>query len=298
MRLTFNADCRNAMADLERAATELAKWQRAVSSGRRVNVASDDPAATARAINERGVIGSTDQYARAVDSVGSRLTIVDTVVSDIIARITDARATAAGARGSVPTDSQREAAARALREVRDDLQTDLNYKFRGIYLFAGSATTRAPYVSMPGGTVSEYQGDSVAVSVDVDRGRSLRVTFDGEALAQGTEADDVFVVLDRLAAAVQTGDQDGITSGLEALERAFDRAVAFQSAIGTALASLGDQALRLSSLKQASTALVSKDEDANMAEAISKMTQAETSYRAALSAVGNRTRLTLLDYLR
>lgn len=297
MRLTFNADCRNAMADLERAATDLAKWQRAVSSGRRVNVASDDPAATARAINERGVIGSTDQYARAVDSVGSRLTIVDTVVSDIIARITDARATAAGARGSVPTESQREAAARALREVRDDLQTDLNYKFRGIYLFAGSATTR-PYVSMPGGTVSAYQGDSVAVSVDVDRGRSLRVTFDGQALAQGAEADDVFVVLDQLAAAVRTGDQDGITSGLEALERAFDRAVAFQSAIGTALASLGDQALRLSSLKQASTALVSKDEDANMAEAISKMTQAETSYRAALSAVGNRTRLTLLDYLR
>ena len=298
MRLTFNADCRNAMADLERAATELATWQRAVSSGRRLHVASDDPAATARAINERSTIGSIDQYARAVDSVGSRLTIVDTVLSDIITRITNARATAASARGSVPTDSQRETAARALREVRDDLQSDLNFKFRGIHLFAGSATTRTPYVSMSDGTVSAYQGDSVAVSVDVDHGRSLRVTFDGQVLAKGTEAEDVFVVLDQLAEAVRNADQDGISAGLEALERAFDRAVAFQSAIGTALASLGDQALRLSSLKQASTALVSKDEDANMAEAISKMTQAETAYRAALSAVGSRTNLTLLDYLR
>jgi flagellar hook-associated protein 3 FlgL len=298
MRLTFNADHNSAMADLERAAADLARWQRAVSSGRRIQVASDDPAAMARVISERAELGSIDRYVRAVDSVSSRLSIVDTVVSDVITRITDARATAAGARGSVPTPSQREAAAQALLGAKDALLADLNYTFRGIHLFSGSSTTTAPYVKQPDGTVSAYQGDAQPVSVDVDRARAVAVNFDGQALAQGSEAADIFANLDALVAAVRAGDDAGIQTGLEQLERAFDRAVGFQSSIGTQLAGLDDQRSRLSELKQASTALVSKDEDANMAEAVSRMTQAETAYRTALAAIGNQSRLTLLDYLR
>ena len=62
MRLTFNADYSNAVADLNRAATDLVRWQRAVSSGRRIQVASDDPGAMARVISERAELGSIDQY--------------------------------------------------------------------------------------------------------------------------------------------------------------------------------------------------------------------------------------------
>jgi flagellar hook-associated protein 3 FlgL len=298
MRLTFNSDYSNAVADLDRAATDLARWQRAVSSGRRIQVASDDPAAMARVISERAELGSIDRYVRAADSVSSRLSIVDTVVSDVITRITDARATAAGARGSVPTPSQRETAAQALLEVKDALLTDLNSTFRGIHLFSGSSTTKAPYVKQPNGTVTAYQGDAHPVSVDVDRARAVAVTFDGQGLAQGSEAADIFASLDALTAAVRAGDDAGIQTGLQQLERGFDRAVAFQSSIGTQLASLDDQRSRLGELRQASTSLVSKDEDANMAEAVSRMTQAETAYRTALAAIGNRSQQTLLDYLR
>ena len=268
MRLTFNADYSNAVADLNRAATDLVRWQRAVSSGRRIQVASDDPGAMARVISERAELGSIDQYVGSADSVSSRLSIVDTVVSDVITRITDARTTAAGARGSVPTPSQREAAAQALLEVKSALLTDLNSTFRGTHLFSGSATTQAPYVKQPDGTVAAYQGDAQPVSVDIDRARAVAVTFDGQALAKGSEAVDVFASLDALVAAVRAGDDAGIQTGLQQLERAFDRAVAFQSSIGTQLASIDDQRSRLGELRRASTALVSKDEDANMAEAI------------------------------
>ena len=298
MRLTFNADYSNSMADLDRTAADLARWQRAVSSGRRIQVASDDPAAMARVISERGEMGSIDRYVRAADSVSSRLSIVDTVVSDVITRITDARATAASARGSEPTQSQRDAAAQALLEAKDALLSDLNYTFRGSHLFSGSSTTQAPYAKQADGTVSAYQGDAQTVSVDVDRARAVAVTFDGRALAQGSEASDIFASLDGLVAAVRAGDDAGIQTGLQQLERAFDRAVAFQSSVGTQLASIDDQQNRLGELKQASTTLVSKDEDANMAEAVSKMTQAETAYRTALAAIGARSKQTLLDYLQ
>ena len=59
-----------------------------------------------------------------------------------------------------------------------------------------------------------------------------------------------------------------------------------------------DKKARLAALKLASEKRRSGIEDANLAEAIAKMNQADTSYRAALGAVSSAERLSLLDYLK
>ena len=43
---------------------------------------------------------------------------------------------------------------------------------------------------------------------------------------------------------------------------------------------------------------VAKDEDADLALAISEMNRAQTAYQAALGAIGATSRTSLLDYLR
>jgi flagellin-like hook-associated protein FlgL len=54
----------------------------------------------------------------------------------------------------------------------------------------------------------------------------------------------------------------------------------------------------MSALRQAAESQRAKLEDANLAEAIARMSQADTSYRGALGAVSIAERQTLLDYLR
>jgi flagellin-like hook-associated protein FlgL len=44
-------------------------------------------------------------------------------------------------------------------------------------------------------------------------------------------------------------------------------------------------------------AAVRAGDEAGMAEAISRMNQAETAYRAAIGAIGTASRTTLMDYL-
>jgi flagellin-like hook-associated protein FlgL len=51
-------------------------------------------------------------------------------------------------------------------------------------------------------------------------------------------------------------------------------------------------------LRLAGVARLSKDEDANMAEAMTKMGQAQIAYQSALAAVGKANQSSLLDYLR
>jgi flagellar hook-associated protein 3 FlgL len=298
MRVTSNSDFMSAMADIERAATDLAKWQAQVSSQRRLQVPSDDPAAMARSVAERAEMGTIDQYVRAADSVSTRLTAVDAVLADMVTRLTTARAAAGAARGSVPTDAQREAIATQLEAIADALVSDINTSFRGAYMFAGSEALTAPYAREADGTVSAYQGDGTGVAVDIDRSRAVQVGFDGRVLAQGSDAEDVFACLTHLVAAIRGNDQAGIGAGLEGLERAFDRAVALQGAVGMDLANLDDERARLATLRRASVARVSHDEDVNLPEAISRMSRADAAYQAALAAIGTRSRLSLLDYLR
>ena len=298
MRVSSNSEFLNAMADIDRAAANLARWQAQVSSGRRLEAASDDPAAAARAVVEHAEVGAMDQYVRTAETATARLTAIDSVLSDMVDRLTSARASATAAVGTVATDAQRAAIASDLEGIADTLLSDVNTSFGGRYVFAGTSTLTSPYARQADGSVSAYQGDANAVSLDIDRNRVVTVAFDGRALVQGADAEDVFACLASLAAAIRSNDQAGIRGGLDGLDRALDRAVAFQSRVGADLSNIDDEQSRLAALKQASLARLSAAEDANMAEAVSQMSKGDAAYQAALGAVGARSRLTLLDYLR
>lgn len=297
MRVTFNAIFRDGQLDLERTATALQEAQRQVSSGRRVQTAADDPTAAASAIADHAEIGGLDDYARAAGSAGSRLALADSVLTDIIEKITAAKTTVMAARVSTISQQQRDALADDLRGTRDAVFSNLNTQFQGSYLFSGTAAKTAPY-TMAAGVVSGYAGDSAAMTVDVDRGRSVAVSFDGSSIVSDGSDPDLFARFDALIDAVANNDNDAIATGMAALDRAFGRAVRAQSQIGASERVLDDERLRVEALRQASAARLSKALDANMAEAITRMTQAETAYRAALGAVSQTARLSLMDYLQ
>ncbi|HEY8535326.1 MAG TPA: hypothetical protein VIL25_02720, partial [Vicinamibacterales bacterium] len=259
---------------------------------------SDDPTAAAAAVTEHGALAALDRYEQAGSSVEARLRLVDTVLSDIIEQLTHAQAVATGALGDTPTQAQREAAAMELAAIRDALFADLNTSFRGVYVFAGTASTTAPFVRNADGTVGAYQGNASTIAVDIDRGRAVRVTFDGGALVQGSDPQDVFGILETLRADVLAGNTPAIEQGIAALKRVFDRAVQLQSEVGADQKALEIGAVRLTTEKLAARKRLSTLEDANMAEAISAMNRAETAYSAALGAAARLTRPSLMDYLR
>jgi len=298
MRVTFNAQNRNSTAGLEDAASRLLEYQRQVSTGKRIEKPSDDPSATLGSIGEHAEIAAIDQYARATDTVASRLAVVDTVLSDLIMQLQRAQVSAASARGTTKTQLQRDAAATDLEGIRDTIFGDMNTSFNGTFVFSGSASTVAPYSRVGSGPVSAYAGSTSEMIVDIDRQRAVKIAFNGELLTQGSDAQDIFAEFDDLIAAVRAGDDAAIDAGMTALERMFDRVSTAQGRVGADLRTLDEQKIRLSELGRASAKRLSALEDTNMAEAITGMAQADAAYRAALGAVSSVTRMSLMDYLR
>jgi flagellar hook-associated protein 3 FlgL len=298
MRVTDSARLSATTAGLAKAAERLLEFQRQVSTGKRVSRTSDDPSAVSTTILERGSQASIDRYLHTADSAKSRLITTDTVLSDTIEQLSASQVAILSARGTIRTPAQREAAAQNLEQLRDAVLRNLNTSFRGGHIFGGAQGSTVPYTKNGAGVVSAYQGSTVEVSVDVSQEHEVTVVFNGESVAKGTDANDVFVVFDQAIAAVRAGDETGMSNALDGLGRAIDRVTALQSRAGASLRSIEGDVLSLQESERASTARVSSLEDANLAAAISGMTQAETTYRAALGVAAQLNRLSLMDYLK
>lgn len=296
MRVTFGAIQRHANEGIARASEEMIRYQRQVSTGKRVERPSDDPSAASITVGERAELASFKQFTETSDASESRLRVADSVLADLLDKLTAARAVVMSVQGTTATAAQREASADELRSLREAVLEDLNTTFRGTFLFAGAAGNTKPFVAT-NGVVDPYAGATLEVDVDIDRGRSVTVAFDGSAISQGSDATDVFAAFDQAVAAAVSGDGTALSDAFNAMGRAFDRATRTQSSIGASLRAVGDHKLRLADASRASGARISSLEDANMVQAISGMNQAEVTYEAALGAAARSARMSLFDYL-
>jgi flagellar hook-associated protein 3 FlgL len=294
MRMTFGA-MQGSIDAVNLAAEQFFQAQQQVATGRRVQRPSDDPTSMQRAIQDQSEIGTIDAYSRASDTAISRLLVIDGVLGSMLDTITDAIVTASGAQGSHIDQASREASSQKMVFLRDQLVSDLNTEFRGSYLFAGSQAQSVPYTKVAGAWV--YQGDDQEVSADVGRNRPVTLAYDGSEIAQAGNATDLFSELDKLVTDIAAGDSTAIGAGIAALTSAFDRVARAQSHVGTDELSTSEGQEQLVSLRLASVIRLSKNQDANLAEAISRMGQAQIAYQAALTAVGKANQSSLLDYL-
>ena len=294
MRVTFDI-IRDGIPAIDAATSAMAEAQAQVATGNRMQSIADDPAAASRAVGEHTELGLIDSYTSTANAVASRQSAVDSTLTDVINQLTSGLASATGAQGSTATQQTRDAAADALTGIRDAVATDINSTYQGSALFAGSKVGQPAYVQIAG--VWTYQGDNTPVKVAINAGQQVAETWDGKAILQGSASTDVLTTLDNLATAVRNGDQAGMTQGIADLQAAFSRATQAQNALGTDENSVSNATSRLATLRIATDARRSQDEDANMADAIARMNQAQTAYRAALGAVAATGQLSLFDYI-
>lgn len=295
MRVVYDL-FRDGLSAVNAAASQLQDARQQAATGRRINVASDDPLGTQQAIGERSNLSAIDAYSRSRDSAAARLAAADNVLNGIVDKISSAIVAGTGARGPNVDPAARAAASQAVRGLRESLLNDINTTFNGTYLFSGTEAGTPSYALVGG--VWTYQGNSATTQVEVEQGRLVSTSFDGQHLVQGADASDLFTTLDALAAAIDAGDNDAIGAALNGLDRAFDRALQTQGRLGADEKGVDDAVARLSALRLAADTRRANIEQVDLAAALTKLSQTDTAYRAALGAVSSAERVSLLDYLR
>jgi flagellar hook-associated protein 3 FlgL len=156
---------------------KLADAQAQLTSGKRVNRASDDPAAAARSERALAAERRTLASQRAVDASSNAMTLTEAALGDAGKLLQSAREALVAAGNATYTDAERTGVANQLTDLRQQLfgvanRTDGS----GSYLFGGQGSTRAPFADMPGGV--QFQG--TAGQIQAASGDALPLTMDGK----------------------------------------------------------------------------------------------------------------------
>lgn len=268
-----------------------------ISSGRRVTLPSDDPAAMGLLVRNRSQLALNDQFSEVVAALKTKMQMADSTLGSVVTAME--RAVSLGVQGATNTESQadRSAIAAEMKGIRDNILALANTSLDGVYLFSGTEIHTAPFQSdMTAPTGVTYQGGSDCANIAIGNDCFLKAGIPGDQIFLSNSG-NTFGALNNLISALGTNDNDAISNATSELRSAFDQVRAKRVFFGNALSEIEGQGTILSNDRLDLSSEENRLGAADLAESISSLLNAQTARNATLSAFGKITRVSLIDYL-
>ena len=285
------------LAGLQQSQLSLNTALQEVSTGKRVSVPSDDPAASADMVQNTIDSKNVDQYTQNVSSVLSMVQTADSTLSSVVTGLSKAISLGTeGANGTTNATDQ-QSIATEVQGIISSVVSAANTSYQGSYLFGGTANTQAPYTAdATSASGYKYNGNSGVNSVAVGDNLTVQANLPGD-LIFSNPSNDVLGALSSLVSALQSGNTTSIKTATTAVNSALSYVSQQRVVYGNAETQLNSQETYLQqetvTLTSQATALVG----VNMADAATALAQAQTANSAALAAASKVLPTTLLNYL-
>lgn len=216
MRLATAFRYEQSISNLQQRQQDLSTAQMQLTSGKRVNAASDDPTAAARAERALASIARTDADKRAVDASKNAMTIAESVLGDAVELMQSARETIVAAGNGTYSPSERQALAAKLSEIRKQLLSVSNRPDGGGgYVFGGQGATQPPFVESSATVPNTVTFQGQPGQIEAASTEKVNLTLDGERIWMfGREQDGTLSnvnVFDALATAISDLNDPAIT---------------------------------------------------------------------------------------
>ena len=281
--------------------SKLLKTQLQLSSGKRVNNPSDDPAGAARILDLQQGAAITRQYQANILAGQSRLELEDAVLASVTNSLQRARELAVGGLNGTQSIEDRTAMAKEIRQITDEVMALANTKdANGDYLFSGFQTQTAPFSTNGSGTYT-YSGDQGQRFLQVGPTRQVSVGDSGLAVfmkipdGAGTGFQDVFTSLYNLATDLEANTPN--SRSLTELDNAIENILGVRAQAGARLNAIDRERevndSMLFELEQGRSAV----EDIDFAEAASRLSRQSLVLEAARQSFIRVQNLSLFNFL-
>jgi flagellar hook-associated protein 3 FlgL len=270
-----------------------------LSTGRRVNNPSDDPAAEAAMVAENSRSASVDQYTASSDSLTEVLNTADSTLSSVVTLLQRASTLGVEAANSATMNqTDLNSIANELSGIQSQMLSLANTSYAGQYLFGGTVTDTAPYVA--DATVAgqvDYAGNDQQNKVQIGTGLSVGANLPGSSIFSNSSG-NVFDALQSMITACQSGSNSGITGAITKLSAASDTVNTARVFYGNTVNELTSNESYLSQEKVNIASYENTLVSCDTATATTAVTQAEYQRNATVAAAAKMNQVSLLDYLK
>lgn len=289
--LTMSA---NAQRTLQTQQSKLSELQEKATTLNKISRPSDDPAATAKALETRSLLAANAQYGRNIDDGNTWLTAADTALeqaTNVMHKIKDL--TVLAGNGTLP-QSGKNAIANELDALNAELVAIANSKHLGRNIFAGNSDNPEAF---SGAIPPAYNGAGLSpVERRFSATQTVRVDADGQKTF-GSGPGSVFGSVKSIADSLRGGTAPS-ESQLGNVDTWFSSIVDGRAEIGTRQAQLERAGIVNTELEATLDAQRTGIEKADLGSVIMDLKLQETNYQVALAATARVLQPTLMDFLR
>lgn len=298
MRISNSSISDSLVSRLQKLNSKQTELQAQISSGQRITVASDDPAAMQRVLGLQADRQHVQQWARNGDRALSVSQASFAGVKELKG-VSDRAGEIAVLGVSVTSPDGYRAYSSETNALLEQALQSANTRQAGQHLFGGTQTDTPPFTATrdAGGNITavSYAGTASAAQFQVSDGTTLTPQTDG---ATNRKFADFMNTLVSLRDALGAQNVPGIQTAQTGLANSETDLLVTLSDIGATQTRLesskGVNGSQFADLQQLSSA----ETDVDFAQTIVKLTQAQTAYQAALQSGAQTLQHSLLDYVR
>jgi flagellar hook-associated protein 3 FlgL len=298
----YNGSFLSSLSDLE---TRISQVNQQISSGHRVNQASDDPSAIAPILEYQAQISHINQLQTNLDSAQTEAQSADGALQTASTVLDQLVSIGASGASSTASASSRASLGEQVQGLEQQLVSMANTSMNGRYIFGGDSPQTAPYTydwTSPGGVVQNSSPTNTTALTDASGNQIVpRLTaqqiFDPRNSDGTPAAGNIFNAVHSLGQALLSNDQTAIQSALDDLKTGV-------SQLGQATTSYGNIQTWIQQASQAATTqlnnvtqALSGVRDSDVATDATQLTLDQTALEAALSAHASLNTKSLFSYL-
>lgn len=304
MRISTNTIYQTGYSKLNDLQAKQSKLQEQIATQRRILSPSDDPVASARAleVSHEQAVNKTFADTRKVAQL--KLGTLETNLNSITNVILSAQSTLVAAGNGSLSDSERKVMGTELQNSLESLVGLANTQdASGNFVFSGFKSNVASFTATASGAT--YNGDSQQQMLQVDPQRQMSVNVTGDSLFQGG-GNDVFKTLSDIVtllntpitnAATQTAFNTGLTTAIGNLKGSLDTVLNARTSVGTKMNELDALDTAGTDRDLQYSASLSDLQDLDVVAALSDFSKQQTIIEAAQKSFVQTTSLSLFNYM-
>lgn len=281
------------LANIQRSERSLDRAQLQITSGLRVQRASDDPGAALSVMKLGGSLQAVDRHRRNIDAALSRVSTEETVLDqlgDTLARARELGVAQGSDTASAATRLQTKVEVDKLLEFAVQLG---NTRGTDGYLFGGYASDQRPFD--PADPLASTVPATDQHRVEIGPGQQVKTNHNGREVFLDTNA---LSALKQLSTALGADDAAGVRGALTSLQGAFDSVQTVLGETGGRYNQLELTRTRLDALGQSASAEKASLQEADMEKTMVELVTRQNSLHAAMLSTSRVLGMTLADYLR
>lgn len=294
LRITERMGQVAARHDMLRAQYDMAMAQREVSSGSKLNQASDDAAAAAKVASIDDDKTALDRYAENMESGLSVTDAADSALASVSDLMLEAKELAVAMGNGTYHAVDRALAASEVQTIRDQVLRLANTRHGDSYVFGGYLDDATPFDP----TTGVYSGDSNRKQTEGDENFLVDYTLTGDEVFGAAGGTDVINLLDDLIVGLNNNDMNAISQGVGDMITGSDQIAHSRTKLGHLMMRMEDQRSILADRSVNLSGDRQRFADADAIESLTEMAQAQQALSQTLQ-VGARilNTISLVDYL-